>query len=74
MKTQKKKIDLEKYYEEFLNDNYPPIIIFEKYKYLLGTTLYKFDYTLFVQASLDFQDSMLKDEQWVEIDGEVYEK
>lgn len=74
MKTQKKKIDLEKYYEELLNNECPPIVIFDKYKYLVGYTLKIIDPILFRTASLDFLDSMILDGQWVEIDGEVYEK
>lgn len=73
MKTQRKKIDLEKYYEEFLNTNFDPLVILE-IEYQLGSSLKKIDYIHFRTACLDYLDSQIKDGIWVEIDGEVYEQ
>ncbi len=69
----KKIDDIYAHFKTFLNDNYDPVIIFDKYKYPLGSALVKLDPILFNSACLAYFDSLIKDGSVYLLDGYYYE-
>lgn len=66
-------IDTEKYTEEMLDDCYESFEI-GNLEYGAGRTLKAIDPVAFCQCVNDYQDSMITDGQWVEVDGLTYDK
>lgn len=65
-------IDIEKEYQEMLNDNYPVVDV-AGYEFLAGDALAKLDPVALRCGAVDYADSMLQDGVWVEgDDGEYY--
>lgn len=66
------KINEEEFFDQFLDDNYEKIKIFDRYEYPLSRVLKNVDPVLYSQAVADYLDFMKKDGFIIEKDGSFY--
>lgn len=65
--------DIDIYFKTFLNNNFPELIVFDKYKFPFGDVLHAVDEVIFRTACLDYLDSLIKDGSVIYKNGEYYE-
>ncbi len=66
------KINEEEFFDQFLDDNYEKIKIFDRYEYPLSRVLKNVDPVLYSQGVADYLDFMKKDGFIIEKDGSFY--